>query len=93
MSSVQGIEKLSNLEDKIYRLVDQVKRERQERGVLEREVQTLRRELGQAVDEKDRLEGQMERLLGERDAIKLKVEAMLDALALVDPELAEMAKK
>jgi hypothetical protein len=45
------------------------------------------------VDEKDRLEVQVERLLNERDTIKLKVEAMLDAISMVDPEMAETMKK
>jgi hypothetical protein len=31
--------------------------------------------------------------LNERDTIKLKVEAMLDAISVVDPEVAEVMKK
>jgi chromosome segregation ATPase len=93
LSGIHGLEKFSHLEDKIYRMVEQFKRERQEREALERELLTLRRDLNQLVDEKARSEMQIERLLGERDTIKLKVEAMLDAISMIDPEMAETLKK
>ena len=54
---------------------------------------SLRRELSQLSDEKERLSLQVERLLNERDTIKLKVEAMLDAIAVLDLEALETAKK
>jgi chromosome segregation ATPase len=93
VSGIYGLEKFSHLEDKIYRTIEQFKRERQERESLEREVLTMRREMSQLSDEKERLELQVERLLNERDTIKLKVEAMLDAIAVLDLEPAETAKK
>ena len=93
MSGIYGLEKFSHLEDKIYRTIEQFKRERQEREVLEREVLSLRRELNQLSDEKERLELQVERLQNERDTIKLKVEAMLDAIAVLDLEAVEASKK
>jgi hypothetical protein len=92
VSGIYGLEKFSHLEDKIYRTIEQFKRERQEREALEREVLSLRRELSQIADEKERLELQVERLLGERDTIKLKVEAMLDAIAMLDLEHVEAKK-
>jgi hypothetical protein len=45
------------------------------------------------LDEKDRLETQVERLLSERDTIRTKVEAMLDAIAVLDPEAVEMMRR
>ena len=93
MSGIYGLEKFSHLEDKIYRTIEQFKRERTEREALEREVLNLRREVSQAADEKDRLALQVERLLNERDTIKLKVEAMLDAIAVLDLEATETSKK
>ena len=84
MSGIYGLEKFSHLEDKIYRTIEQFKRERQEREALEREVLSLRREVSRESDDKERLEQQVERLLTERDAIKLKVEGMLDAIAVLD---------
>ena len=62
-------------------------------AVLERELASVRRELGALLDEKDRLEGQVERLLSERDTIRTKVEAMLDAIAVLDPEAVEVMRR
>ena len=89
MSGIYGLEKFSHLEDKIYRTIEQFKRERQEREALEREVVNLRREMTRASDDRQRLEEQVERLLTERDAIKQKVEGMLDAIAVLEVEAAK----
>jgi hypothetical protein len=35
----------------------------------------------------------VERLLAERDTIRTKVEAMLDAIAVLDPEAAEVMRR
>jgi len=45
--------------------------------------------LNSLLDEKERLEKQVERLLSERDMVRMKVEAMLDAIAVLEPEMAE----
>ena len=88
-----GLEKFSHLEDKIYRTIELTKTLRQEKEALEREIAAVRRELGSLLDEKDRLETQVERLLSERDTIRMKVEAMLDAIAVLDPEAAEVMRR
>ena len=93
MVGLTGLEKFSHLEDKIYRTIELTKTLRQEKDVLEREVTSVRRELGSLLDEKERLETQVERLLVERDTIRMKVEAMLDAMAVLDPEDAEVMRK
>ncbi|HYN84980.1 MAG TPA: hypothetical protein VER32_06990 [Pyrinomonadaceae bacterium] len=93
MVGLTGLEKFSHLEDKIYRTIELTKTLRQERDALEREVSSVRRELGTLLDEKERLEGQVERLLAERDTIRMKVEAMLDAIAVLDPEAVEVMRK
>ena len=93
MAGLTGLEKFSHLEDKIYRTIELTKTLRQEKESLEREVITMRRELGLLLEEKDRLETQVERLLSERDTIRLKVEAMLDALAVFDPEMVEAMRR
>lgn len=93
MVGLTGLEKFSHLEDKIYRTIELTKTLRQEKEALEREIATSRRELGNLLDEKDRLETQVERLLSERDMIRMKVEAMLDAIAVLDPEMAEAVRK
>ena len=89
MSGIYGLEKFSHLEDKIYRTIEQFKRERQEREALEREVVNLRRDMTRATDDRQRLEEQVERLLTERDAIKQKVEGMLDAISVLEIEAAK----
>lgn len=89
---VAGLEKFSHLEDKIYRTVELCKTLRQEKEVLERESAAMRRELNSLQVEKERLETQLERLLADRDAMRLKVEAMLDAIAVLEME-AEFTRK
>jgi FtsZ-binding cell division protein ZapB len=93
MVGLTGLEKFSHLEDKIYRTIELTKTLRQEKEALERDVAATRRELGNLLDEKERLESQVERLLSERDMIRMKVEAMLDAVAVLDPEMAEAVRK
>ncbi|MGH9900777.1 MAG: hypothetical protein ACRD68_02955 [Pyrinomonadaceae bacterium] len=93
MVGLTGLEKFSHLEDKIYRTIELTKALRQEKEALERELSSVRRELGGLLDEKERLETYVERLLSERDAIRLKVEAMLDAIAVLDPEAVEMMRQ
>ena len=89
MVGLSGLEKFSHLEDKIYRTIELTKTLRQEKEVLERELTSLRREVGALAVEKERLETQVERQAAERDMIRAKVEAMLDAIAVLDPEMVE----
>ncbi len=93
MVGLSGLEKFSHLEDKIYRTIELTKVLRQEKEGLEREVTSLRRELGALLGEKERLESQVERQAAERDMIRAKVEAMLDAIAVLDPEMVEVAMR
>ena len=89
MVGLSGLEKFSHLEDKIYRTIELTKTLRQEKENLEKELSLVRRGRGDLPDERERLEKQVEQLLAERDMIRIKVEAMLDAVAALDPELAE----
>lgn len=93
MVGLTGLEKFSHLEDKIYRTIELTKTLRQEKDSLERDLSALQRELGKLLEEKDRLESQVERLQTERDTIRTKVEAMLDAIAVLDPEAVEAMRK
>ena len=93
MVGLSGLEKFSHLEDKIYRTIELTKTLRQDKEGLETEVATIRRELGQLQNEKERLELQVERLLSDRDVVRTKVEAMLDAIAALDPEMAEAVRQ
>ena len=85
MVALNGLEKFSHLEDKIYRTIELAKTLRQEKDELERQLATVRGIGG----DKQQLVAQIERLLAEREAIRTKVQAMLDAVAAADPELAE----
>ncbi|HZS44182.1 MAG TPA: hypothetical protein VFC63_03710 [Blastocatellia bacterium] len=93
MAGLTGMEKFSHLEDKIYRIIEECKTLKQLNENLERELTSTRRELSSLLDENQRLEGQVERLQNEREVIKLKVEAMLDAIAILDLEPIESLKK
>lgn len=92
MTGLSGLEKFSHLEDKIYRTIEHCKTLKTDKERLEVEVSQMRRELIGLTEEKERLESQLERLYSERDTIKLKVEAMLDAIAVLENE-AESARK
>jgi len=92
VTGLSGLEKFSHLEDKIYRTIEHCKTLKADKERLESEVSQMRRELITLSEEKDRLESQVERLLSERDTIKLKVEAMLDAVAVLENEV-ESARK
>ena len=89
MVGLSGLEKFSHLEDKIYRTIELTKTLRQEKESLEKELSLMRRGKGSSNGETERLERQVEQLLAERDMIRMKVEAMLDAVAALDPEMAE----
>lgn len=89
MNALTGMEKFSHLEDKIYLTIEFAKKLREEKESLEREVSTLRRNATDVHAENKELSDKLEMLLSERDSIQLKVEAMLDAMTLLDPEIAE----
>ena len=89
MVGLSGLEKFSHLEDKIYRTIELTKSLRQENEALEKELSLMRHDMGSVLNEKERLESQVEKLLAERETIRTKVEAMLDAVAALDPEMAE----
>ncbi len=83
--ALNGLEKFSHLEDKIYRTIELAKTLRQEKDDLERQLATVRGLGG----DKQQLVAQIERLLAEREAVRSRVQAMLDAVVAADPELAE----
>jgi len=80
-----GREKCWHLEDKICRTIELTKALRQEKEDLERELVTLRSRAGA----RDELVAENERLLAEREAIRIKVQRILEKIDAVDPEIAE----
>ena len=89
MNALTGMEKFSHLEDKIYLTIEFAKKMRDEKEKLERETVELRRNADAAMAEKQELEAKLSVLLTERDSIQLKVEAMLDAITMIDTDVAE----
>src|SRR6266700_2010228 len=59
MVALNGLEKFSHLEDKIYRTIELTKTLRQEKENLEKELSLMRRDMGNVLNEKERLETQV----------------------------------
>jgi chromosome segregation ATPase len=93
MNGLSGMEKFSHLEDKIYLAIEFARKIREEKESIERETLSLRREINELAEEKARLEQKLGSLMSERDAIHLKVEAMLEAMTIIDSEVAEAVSR
>jgi hypothetical protein len=89
MNALTGMEKFSHLEDKIYLTIEFARKLREEKERLERESGSLKLEAAQAIADKQAAEEKLATMLAERDTIQMKVEAMLEAIAILDPEVAE----
>lgn len=87
MVPLNGLEKFSHLEDKIYRTIELTKTLRQEKEELERQLASYR---GGGSDEQ--MVAEVQRLQAERDLIRTKVEKILDAIARIDPDIVEAAR-
>ena len=85
MAATNGLEKFSHLEDKIYRTIELTKTLRQEKEELERQLANVR-DLG---GDEQQLLTKVERLTAERELIRTKVQKILEAIAAIDPEIAE----
>lgn len=88
MNGLTGMEKFSHLEDKIYLTIEYAKKMREEKERAERELAELKRSTQDVREERLRMEAKIANLLSERDAIQLKVEAMLDAITIIDGDVA-----
>jgi chromosome segregation ATPase len=89
MNALTGMEKFSHLEDKIYLTIEFARKLREEKEKLEREAGSLKSETAKAIADKQAAEDKLAALLSERDSIQLKVEAMLEALTILDSDVAE----
>jgi phage shock protein A len=90
--AVSGLEKFSHLEDKLYRAVELCKALKQEKENLERELERAGQNNAELNARKEQLEKQVERLLEDRETMRLKVEAMLDAIAMLELESESLKK-
>jgi hypothetical protein len=89
MNALTGMEKFSHLEDKIYLTIEFARKMRDEKEVLEREAGRYKKDADQLRNENKVLQEKIAALLSERDSIHLKVEAMLDAMTVIDADVAE----
>lgn len=90
MNGLAGMEKFSHLEDKIYLTIEFAKKIREENDKLEAELAKTRQEAALLAAKNAELEKKIEGLMSERDAIQLKIEAMLDAITVIEPEVGEV---
>jgi SMC interacting uncharacterized protein involved in chromosome segregation len=88
MVALNGLEKFSHLEDKIYRTIELTKTLRQEKEELERKLASKK---GVSVTDEE-LVSEVQRLQAERDLIRAKVEKIMDAIAAIDPEIVEAVR-
>jgi len=86
MAATNGLEKFSHLEDKIYRTIELTKALRQEKDDLERQLASARNAGGN----QEELVAQIDHLLAEREAIRVKVQTMLEAISAAEPEIVEV---
>ena len=90
--TLYGLEKFSHLEDKIHRAVELCRSLRQEKDQLESELEKAKQALVAEAAEKEQLRARIEFLMLDRDSMKLRVEAILHAIAILELE-ADSAKK
>ena len=88
MVALNGLEKFSHLEDKIYRTIELTKTLRQEKEELDKQLSAFRNLGGN----EQALVARVERLSAERDLIKTKVQKVLQAIMAIDPEIAEVLR-
>ena len=91
MNGLTGMEKFSHLEDKIYLTIEFVKKLKDERDRLERESKVLKQQVEQAGAERQAAEARLAEMMTDREAIQVRVDAMLDAITALDPEVAQAA--
>lgn len=87
MSGNYGLEKFSHLEDKIYRTIEQIKRERQHRESLERELASLRGQVDKESGDQEQLKSleqevsslrsQVRKLSGDKERLETQLRRML----------------
>lgn len=87
-----GLEKFAHVVDKLHRSVAICESLRQEKEHLESDLEKLKLDLAAEQAEKLKLNSLIESLLQEREAMKLRVEGILDAITMLELE-ADSIKK
>lgn len=89
MTTLPGLEKFSHLEDKFYRTVELCKTLMQQCEQLQQENNSLKEQVSTLSSENILLNEKLNALDNEREEIRAKVESMLNAIAVIDSEIAE----
>ena len=75
-----GLERFTELEDRIYRVIELFKAVRLQKESLEKDVLRVKAQLEQAISENDRLKSEVEQFKKEKDLVKERVEGILNSL-------------
>ena len=84
--TASGMEKFAHLVDKLHRSVALCESLKQEKAHLENGLREVQLELAAEKAEKEILRSQIEALLKDREAIRLKVENMMDTITMLEIE-------
>lgn len=77
-TTADGLEQLLNLEEKVSRTIELLRSTKAEKGELTRENARLQRECEQKDKAIEKLEGQLGRLEQERDAVRGRLQRLLE---------------
>ena len=75
-----GLEKFTDLENKVYRVIELFKAVKLQKESLEKDILKIKSQLDQIVAENDRLKSEILEYRKEKDLVKGKVEAILQNL-------------
>ncbi|MEW5977899.1 MAG: hypothetical protein AB1898_19065 [Acidobacteriota bacterium] len=75
-----GLEKFTELENKVYRAIELFKATKIQKESLEKDVLKMKSQLEQAVADNDRLKAQIQEFKKENELVKQKVEGLLQKL-------------
>ena len=75
-----GLERFTELEDRIYRVIELFKAVRLQKESLEKDVMRIKAQLEQAASDNDRLKLEIQEFRKEKDLVKERVEGILDSL-------------
>lgn len=92
MYGLTGFEKFAHLEDKVHLTIQFVKKLREERDNLEKEADSLRLEVAALRAEKNKQQEKIDAMLADRGKVKSKIEHMIQAINVIEPETANILR-
>jgi len=79
-----GLERFSQLEDRIFRMVEEFKALRREKEILQAENQQLKEQIGALRDRESKVQENLEHYKKEREELRERVEKALALLATLE---------